>query len=319
MSASGRRSIADLLAAARAGLDRVVASDLAEELGAGALVVDIRTTEQRARDGDLPGATVIDRNVLEWRLDPSSADRLDLITGHDQRIVVVCNEGYSSSLAAATLRQIGLRRATDLVGGFQAWRAQQHWDAVYVEKGPQTVSWFQREPAVSLRLLRELAPPPASVIDVGAGASLLADRLLDGGWTDVTVLDVSAAAGALVRKRLGDAVQVITADVLSWTPPRTYDACHDRAVFHFLTSPQDRARYVGVATAAVRQGGALVLGTFAADGPEQCSGLPTARYAPEELAAQFDDAFDLERSESEQHTTPWGAVQHFTWVGLRRR
>jgi len=116
--------IEELLAAARARLDRVTPSDLGEEVARGALVVDIRPIEQRERDGILPGAIVIDRNVLEWRLDPSSPHRISEATGQDLRIIVVCNEGYSSSLAAATLRDLGLHRATDLVDGFQGWAAR---------------------------------------------------------------------------------------------------------------------------------------------------------------------------------------------------
>jgi rhodanese-related sulfurtransferase len=117
-----KRSIDDLVADARAGLARVEADALADEVAAGALVIDIRPVAQRSADGELPGAIVIDRNVLEWRLDPASGDRIDAIDGYDQRIVLVCNEGYASSLAAATLQQLGLSRATDLVGGYQAWR-----------------------------------------------------------------------------------------------------------------------------------------------------------------------------------------------------
>jgi rhodanese-related sulfurtransferase len=112
-----------LLARARAGLDRVAPERLEQEIAAGAVVVDIRPVEQRLRDGELPGAVVIDRNVLEWRLDPTSAHRLSLAADAEVRIVLVCNEGYSSSLAAATLRELGLRRATDLVGGYQGWQA----------------------------------------------------------------------------------------------------------------------------------------------------------------------------------------------------
>ena len=108
-----------MLARARAQLDRVPPEALSAEVVAGALVVDTRPLEQRQRDGDLPGAIVIDRNVLEWRLDPTSPHRIPEVTGPDQRIIVVCNEGYSSSLAAATLRHLGLHRATDLAGGFQ--------------------------------------------------------------------------------------------------------------------------------------------------------------------------------------------------------
>jgi rhodanese-related sulfurtransferase len=113
-------TIEELLEAARARLLRVEPDGLAAEVDAGALVVDIRPVEQRARDGELPGAVVIDRNVLEWRLDPASAHRIPEAVDHDVRIVVVCNEGYQSSLAAATLQDIGLHRATDLVGGYQA-------------------------------------------------------------------------------------------------------------------------------------------------------------------------------------------------------
>jgi len=109
-----------LLAAARAHLHRVEPGDLDAEIAAGALVVDIRPWEQRQRDGELPGAVVIDRNVLEWRLDPTSAHRIRQVTGPDQRIIIVCNQGYGSSLAAATLRQLGLTAVTDLVGGYEA-------------------------------------------------------------------------------------------------------------------------------------------------------------------------------------------------------
>ena len=111
-----------LLAAARQGLDRVEPADLETEIAAGALVVDIRPIDQRVRDGELPGALIIDRNVLEWRLDPTSPHRAPEATNAHQRIIIVCNEGYSSSLAAATLQQLGVDHATDLIGGFQAWK-----------------------------------------------------------------------------------------------------------------------------------------------------------------------------------------------------
>lgn len=121
MSVAKRRTIDEVLDAARASLERVAPESLESERTSGALIVDIRPLEQRQRDGELPGALVVDRNVLEWRLDPLSDHRALESTDHDQRIVIVCNEGYSSSLAAASLQQLGLRRATDLIGGFQAW------------------------------------------------------------------------------------------------------------------------------------------------------------------------------------------------------
>lgn len=117
-------SIDKLLAAARSGLDRVDPDAIAGELAAGALIVDIRPAHQRDEDGALPGAIVIDRNVLEWRLDPTSPHRIPQAGDHDRRIILVCNQGYASSLAAATLRQLGLHRATDVDGGFQAWKAR---------------------------------------------------------------------------------------------------------------------------------------------------------------------------------------------------
>jgi rhodanese-related sulfurtransferase len=121
MTTSGS-AIDHLLARARSGLDRVEPQDLDAEVAAGALVVDIRPVEQRERDGELPGALVVDRNVLEWRLDPTSPHRLPEATGPDLRVILVCHGGYSSSLAAATLQELGLGRATDLAGGFEAWR-----------------------------------------------------------------------------------------------------------------------------------------------------------------------------------------------------
>jgi SAM-dependent methyltransferase len=218
--------------------------------------------------------------------------------------------------------------------------AAEHWDTVYGTKAADEVSWFQRQPTTSQRLLTSVSSPSGAVVDVGAGASTLVDTLLDAGWSDVTVLDVSAKALALVRDRVSDRVDrvsdrvgeqphdlprkrpgstsFVVADVLSWQPERTYDAWHDRAVFHFLVQPDRRDQYVATASRAVRPGGAVVLGTFAADGPTQCSGLPTARYDADGLAAVFAPGFSLEHSEREEHVTPGGAVQPFTWVVLRR-
>lgn len=197
----------------------------------------------------------------------------------------------------------------------------QHWDRVYAGRAMESLSWYEDRPSTSIRLLSQAIAPSGAVVDVGAGASFLADVLLDAGWSDITVVDVSSTALALVRHRLADAgprLWIVVADLLEWVPPRTYDAWHDRAVFHFLTDPEDRRRYVRSATGAVRPGGALVLGTFAADGPDRCSGLRTAGYDAAELAALFAPAFALEHAEREEHATPSGVVQPFTWVVLRR-
>lgn len=160
------------------------------------------------------------------------------------------------------------------------------------------------------------------MIDIGAGASTLVDALLDIGWEDVTVLDISETALTKVGNRLGQrakAVTFVAADVRSWQPTRTFDAWHDRAVFHFLVEPADRDHYVAMATEAVPPGGVALLATFAADGPTECSGLPTSRYDTDQLVRAFGPSFALEHAERELHTTPFGTIQPFTWVVLRRR
>jgi hypothetical protein len=136
----------------------------------------------------------------------------------------------------------------------------------------------------------------------------------------MTVLDVSAAALTKVHNRVGEraeAVTFIAADVRSWQPNRTYDAWHDRAAFHFLVEQADRDRYVAMATHSVTSGGLVVLAAFAEDGPTECSGLPTSRYDTDELVCVFGPAFSLEHAEREEHTTPFGTIQPFSWVVLR--
>lgn len=197
-----------------------------------------------------------------------------------------------------------------------------HWCTVWGDRDPAEVSWFQDVPEVSCRLVVGDGPPPRSVVDVGAGASLLVDRLLDAGITDVTVVDVALAATMQVRARLGSrgaSVSYVVADVRSWSPGRTWDVWHDRAVLHFLTVPDDAQRYARRAAGSVPSGGRAVIGCFAPDGPEQCSGLPTVRRSAADLAALFGPWFDLEHDEREIHHTPWGSEQPFTWVVLRRR
>lgn len=201
-------------------------------------------------------------------------------------------------------------------------QSQAHWDEVYTGRPADSTSWFQAEPEVSRRLVTAALPDGCGrVVDVGGGLSPLVDLLADNGC-DVTVIDVSAAALQATAARLaasGLTAQVVRADVLAWRPAESYDVWHDRAVFHFLVSPVDRTAYVHRATAAVRPGGALVMATFAPDGPDACSGLPTARYDAQALAELFADGFVLEHAERELHRTPTETVQPFQWVVLRRR
>lgn len=196
--------------------------------------------------------------------------------------------------------------------------AASHWDDVYGSKPLESVSWFETRPETSLRLLALASPERGAVVDVGAGASFLADALLDAGWSDVTVLDVSSEALDLVRARLtGRDVSYVVTDLLAWQPERGYDAWHDRAVFHFLTEEDEREDYRASLERHVPPGGWVVVATFGPDGPTTCSGLPIVRYSHEALAAEFP-GYELVDTGGDDHETPWGTVQQFTAVLLRR-
>lgn len=197
-----------------------------------------------------------------------------------------------------------------------------HWDAIYQTRGADAVSWAQPEPVMALEMIDDLSLTSADpIIDIGGGASTLVDRLLERGHTDLTVLDVSVHALSLAKHRLGgDAERVHweTADLLQWSPPRCFALWYDRAVFHFLTDSADLARYRDLATTSIEPGAHLIMGTFAADGPERCSGLSVARYSPDQLAAEFAAGFTSVAARREHHYTPTGVDQPFTWLVLRR-
>ena len=162
----------------------------------------------------------------------------------------------------------------------------------------------------------------AAIIDVGGGASRLVDALLQDGYRDVAVLDLSANALDAARKRIGPAaskVDWIVADATTWRPAKTYDVWHDRAAFHFLTDPQDRAAYVERLQSAVAPGGQVIIATFALDGPEKCSGLPVQRHDSASLAAELGPDFELVETRSEIHRTPWDSTQAFQFSRFRRR
>jgi len=197
---------------------------------------------------------------------------------------------------------------------------QQHWEDVYARKREDEVSWFQPEAAVSLELVGRCGLAlDAKILDVGGGASRLVDGLLDRGFEDVTVLDLSAAALAKARERLGERSQTVTwiaGDVTTFDPPARYALWHDRAVFHFLTSPADRSAYVRVLEHALAEEGHVIVGTFAPDGPERCSGLEVVRYDAPALAAAL--GLRLVETLRHEHVTPGGKVQPFTFVRLVR-
>ncbi|QPF86253.1 class I SAM-dependent methyltransferase [Bradyrhizobium genosp. L] len=199
---------------------------------------------------------------------------------------------------------------------------QSHWQTVYLTKGEGQVSWSQASPQPSLRLIESVAGGrDVSIIDVGGGASRLVDALLARGYRDVTVLDLSEAALASARERLaaaGKGVRWIAGDATVWQPPRTFDVWHDRAAFHFLVEEHDRAAYLDRLHYGLRPGGHAIIGTFAPDGPDKCSGLAVQRYDAAALSRTVGPGFALIAHEPHHHVTPWGAAQSFEFSVLRR-
>lgn len=197
-----------------------------------------------------------------------------------------------------------------------------HWTRVYEDKAPSDVSWYQAEPEPSLRALDRFgARPGSALIDIGGGASNLVDALLKRGWQDLTVLDIAPTALDAARDRLGPAAEQVTwqvADITAWQPSRQYDVWHDRAVFHFLTEPEQREAYRRALSSGLAPDGLVIIATFALDGPERCSGLPVQRYDAAMLSAAFGDGFRLVEGWREDHVTPWGSSQAFTWCAFRR-
>jgi trans-aconitate methyltransferase len=198
-----------------------------------------------------------------------------------------------------------------------------HWQNVYKEKAENQVSWFQENPAISLELIEAVHPKfDSAIVDIGGGASRLVDRLAREGYRDLTVLDVSESAIAMAKARMGEpaeAVKWIVADVTQWEPTRRYDLWHDRAAFHFLTQAPDRNAYVECLASALRPGGHAIIGTFAVDGPERCSGLPVVRYDAAFLSATLGNAFALVETRRHDHRTPMGGVQRFQFSIFHRQ
>lgn len=198
----------------------------------------------------------------------------------------------------------------------------EHWQRIYATKGARDTSWFEAIPDASLRLMEAAGLTAEScVVDIGGGTSHLVDALAARGLTCLAVLDVSSTALEQAKVRLRDAAHLptwIAADVTGDWSLKPMDIWHDRAVFHFLTEPQDRARYIQHLRDTLKPTGAAIIATFALDGPEKCSGLPVARYSPETLAAELGDAFRLMESVPYTHRTPWGAAQSFQYSRFAR-
>jgi 2-polyprenyl-3-methyl-5-hydroxy-6-metoxy-1,4-benzoquinol methylase len=197
-----------------------------------------------------------------------------------------------------------------------------HWQNVYQTKGERDVSWFQESPTISLDLIRATGVThDASIVDIGGGTSRLIDALLAESFSAVTVLDISEQALATAKARLGALgakAKWIAADVTAWEPSQSYDVWHDRAAFHFLTEPRDRTAYAERVAQSVRPGGHVIIGTFALDGPERCSGLPVVRYDSTAISELLGPSFVFLESRRHSHQTPTGTIQRFQFSRFRR-
>lgn len=196
-----------------------------------------------------------------------------------------------------------------------------HWQGAYVAKAADAVSWFQDSPQPSLELITQIAASPASaIVDIGGGASRLAQVLSKQGFQDITVLDLSEAALATARAQTGDnadRIRWIAGDATTWEPPQTFDVWHDRATFHFMVEPTDRAAYLDRLNRFLKPNGHAIIATFALDGPEKCSGLPVVRYDADSLAQTLGPNFVRVSTQRHLHTTPWGTPQAFQFSVFR--
>ncbi len=200
---------------------------------------------------------------------------------------------------------------------------QRHWESVYENKGAGERSWFQPKPATSLALLDRIGYAPSeALVDVGGGTARLVDALLARGARRLAVLDISEAALAEAKRRVGPAaakqVHWIRSDITEATVDGPYAVWHDRAVFHFLTDPADRSAYLERLNRALASGGHVVIAAFALDGPERCSGLPVVRYSPQSLGEVLGEGYTLVETRTEPHETPMGKIQSFVYCVFRR-
>jgi len=200
---------------------------------------------------------------------------------------------------------------------------REHWNRVYQTRAAEDVSWYQRRPDVSLELIAASGTAKdGGIIDVGGGASVLVDHLLDLGYTNLAVLDLAGAALGAARARLGSRAAMadwFEADVTDFEPPRRYALWHDRAAFHFLTEAGDRSRYVATLRKTLKPGGTVIIATFAMDGPPRCSGLDVVRYDETSIALELGGEFQLQEFRPETHLTPGMLEQRFGYFRFRQQ
>lgn len=201
--------------------------------------------------------------------------------------------------------------------------SKKHWENIYGSKPLEDVSWFQPTPVTSLDFIEGLGMGPnASIIDIGGGDSYLVDYLLDSGYTNLTVLDISKAAIDRAKERLGHLagkVQWIESDINDFEPTIEYDVWHDRAAFHFLTEGHNIKRYVNMVGRGLRPFGSLIIGTFSENGPAKCSGIAITQYSQESMTSLFTDKFVKIQCTNVDHSTPFGTTQNFTFCSFKRR
>ncbi|MEP7231618.1 MAG: class I SAM-dependent methyltransferase [Ginsengibacter sp.] len=200
---------------------------------------------------------------------------------------------------------------------------QQHWDKVYNTKSEDEVSWFQPYPKTSMEFVELFnLPLDANIIDIGGGDSHFADTLLDKGYQNIWVLDISINAIERAKQRLGERaskVHWIISDVTEFKSPVQFDLWHDRAAFHFLTTEDKIYKYVSIAEDAIKKDGYLILGTFSESGPKKCSGLETKQYSEASMSARFEIGFDRIKCIQEDHLTPFNAIQNFLFCSFKKK
>ncbi len=200
--------------------------------------------------------------------------------------------------------------------------ARQHWDNIYLSKKEDELTWFQSYPSTSVEFLDLFdLPLSANIIDIGGGDGRLVDVLLDKGFKNVWVLDLSQKAIERAKQRLGfraSNVHWIVSDILDFEPEVKFDFWHDRAAFHFLTSEENISKYISLAERSLRKGGYLVLGTFSEQGPKKCSGLEIRQYSEMSMSARFELSFERIKCREEGHITPLNAVQHFLFCSFKK-
>lgn len=200
---------------------------------------------------------------------------------------------------------------------------QRHWDRIYTTTDSTRVGWYQHRPSKCLEFIASAGVEKKdAIIAVGGGVSLLFDTLLDNGFEDLTVLDISHAALELARSRLGERSRLVTwihTDVTQFSPSRQFDLWHDRALFHFLTKPADREKYVAALDRALVPRGQLIMATFSLEGPPKCSGLDVVRYSADSLSETLGSNFELLQTDNETRVTPSGNEQHYLYCRFSKR